>query len=199
MKTYSPIIAAHGVEDVILFIRGRRVMLDRDLANLYGVTTSNLNKAVQRNRERFPGDFMFQLTAGETESLIFQSGTSKKRGGSRHFPHAFTQEGIAMLSSVLRSKRALQVNIAIMRAFIKLREVLGNKQQLARKLAALESELKSRLDVHESAIVDVLRRIMRVLDPPPLPPEPAPPEIGFHIKEDAPPYRIEKKTAKRHI
>jgi hypothetical protein len=115
MKKSAPLLAAHGVEDVILLIRGQRVMLDRDLANLYGVTTSNLNKAVQRNRERFPGDFMFQLTAGETESLIFQSGTSKKRGGSRHFPHAFTQEGIAMLSSVLRSKRAVQVNIVIMR------------------------------------------------------------------------------------
>jgi hypothetical protein len=140
---------------------------------------------------------MFQLTAGETESLIFQSGTSKKRGGSRHLPHAFTQEGIAMLSSVLRSKRAVQVNIAIMRAFLKLREMVGANLELARKLAALESELKSRLDVHESAIVDVLQRIMRVLDPPPLPPEPAPPEIGFHIKEDASPYRVGRRATKR--
>jgi hypothetical protein len=199
MNTAARPLAALGVEDVIFLIRGRRVMLDRDLANLYGVTTSNLNKAVQRNRERFPADFMFQLTARETQSLIFQSGTSKTRGGSRHFPHAFTQEGIAMLSSVLRSKRAVQVNIAIMRAFIKLREMLGNNHELARKLAALESELKSRLNVHETAIVDVLQRIMKILDPPPFPPEPPPAEIGFHIKEDAPPYRIGNKTAKRHV
>jgi hypothetical protein len=197
MKTPAPLLATHGVDDVILLIRGHRVMLDRDLASLYGVTTFNLNKAVQRNRERFPSDFMFQLTARETESLIFQSGISKKRGGSRHFPHAFTQEGIAMLSSVLRSKRAVQVNIAIMRAFIKLREMVGADLELARKLAALESELKSRLDVHESTIVDVLQRIMKVLDPPPLPPEPLPPEIRFHIREDATPYRVGRKTAKR--
>jgi hypothetical protein len=105
MKNDISNVPAERIEGQIVALRGKRVMLDRDLANLYGVTTSNLNKAVQRNRERFPGDFMFQLTAGETESLIFQSGISKKRGGSRHFPHAFTQEGIAMLSSVLRSKR----------------------------------------------------------------------------------------------
>ena len=101
-----------------------------------------------------------------------------------------------MLSSVLRSKRAVQVNISIMRALVKMRVMLGNNHEVARKLAALESELKSRLDVHEVAIVDVLQRIMKVLDPPPAPPDPPSPEIGFHIKEDATPYRIRKKTDK---
>ena len=165
-------------------------MLDRDLANLYGVTTFNLNKAVQRNRDRFPGDFMFQLTAGETESLIFQSGISKKRGGSRYFPHAFTQEGISMLSSVLRSKRAVQVNIAIMRAFIKLREMLGANLELARKFG----ELEARVGGHDEQIVEIIEAIRQLMSPPPKDPKK---EIGFHIKEDALPYRVGKKTPKR--
>jgi hypothetical protein len=92
MKTKSSLLAAPHIENAIFLLRGQRVMLDRDLADLYGVTTGNLNKAVQRNRERFPGDFMLQLTAKEAESLIFQSGRSKKRGGSRHCPHVFTPE-----------------------------------------------------------------------------------------------------------
>jgi hypothetical protein len=128
-------------------------MLDRDLAGFYGVTTGNLNKAVQRNRERFPSDFMFELTAREAESLIFQSGRSKRRGGSRHLPHAFTQEGIAMLSSVLRGKRAVHVNIAIMRAFIKLREMLGTNLELARKFA----ELEGRVGGHDEQMPKSLR------------------------------------------
>jgi hypothetical protein len=102
-----------------------------------------------------------------------------------------------MAANILNSSRAIDMSVFVVRAFLKMRVALTDTRELARKLAALESELKSRLDVHEAAIVDVLQRIMRVLDPPPLPPEPTPPEIGFHIKEDAPPYRVGKKTAKR--
>jgi hypothetical protein len=177
----------YGLDEIILLIRGRRVMLDRDLAALYGVTTGNLNKAVKRNRERFPADFMFKLTADENESLIFQTGISNQRGGSRHFPSAFTQEGIAMLSSVLHSKRAVQVNVAIMRAFIKLREVLGNNLELSRKFDDLEQRISGH-DQQIAAIIEAIRQL--------IPPEPEEPmrEIGFHIKENSPPYRIRKKA-----
>src|ERR1700749_1229678 len=147
-----------ALDESILLIRGQRVMLDRDLANLYGVTTGNLNKAVQRNRERFPKDFMFRLTTAENKSLIFQIGISKKRGGTRHFPHAFTQEGIAMLSSVLHSKRAVQVNVAIMRAFIRLREVLSADAELSRRFA----ELETRMETQEDQITQIIETI-RVL------------------------------------
>jgi hypothetical protein len=114
----------------ILYLRNQKLMLDSDLARLYGVTTGNLNKAVNRNRGRFPLDFMFQLSAEEAERLIFQFGISKGRGGRRHLPHAFTEQGVAMLSSVLNSERAVKVNIAIMRAFVRLREVLEAIRQL---------------------------------------------------------------------
>src|SRR5881396_2279595 len=107
MNYKKPLIRPEQIEQAILLIRGQRVMLDRDLAALYGVTTGNLNKAVQRNSDRFPADFMFQLTDEETETLIFQFGRSKQRGGSRFNPYVFTQEGVAMLSSVLRSLRAV--------------------------------------------------------------------------------------------
>jgi hypothetical protein len=104
------ILKPENVARLVFFVRGEKVMLDADLAQLYGVTTGNLNKAVKRNQARFPGDFMFQLTDKETESLIFQSGRSKGRGGRRHRPYAFTEQGVAMLSSVLNSERAVQVN-----------------------------------------------------------------------------------------
>ena len=132
------LVLIRQVAQVIRVIRGEKVLLDFDLAPLYGVTTGNLNKAVRRNRERFPSDFMFQLTAAEAESLIFQFGIPKGRGGRRHRPYAFTEQGVAMLSSVLSSERAVNVNIAIMRAFVKLREALETNRELARKFDELE-------------------------------------------------------------
>src|ERR1035437_1024513 len=118
-------------------------MLDADLAALYGVTTGNLNKAVKRNLDRFPPDFMFQLTSDEAENLRFQIGISSSDfGGRRYLPYAFTEQGVAMLSSVLRSKRAVQVNIAVMRAFVQLRQVLSSHAELARKLADLEQRIE---------------------------------------------------------
>jgi len=164
-------------------------MLDRDLAALYGVTTGNLNKAVRRNHDRFPSDFMFQLTAEETESLRFQFGSLKRGQHFKYRPFAFTEHGVAMLSSVLRSQRAVHVNILIMRAFVKMRAALSDNRELARKLAALEKELKERLDVHEAAIVTILQRVMDIIDPPALP-EPPKKDIGFQIKEARSRYRV---------
>src|SRR5256885_12844906 len=132
------IIPIERLVQSICWIHGQKVLLDSDLAALYGVTTGNLNKAVSRNRERFPSDFMFQLTAEETGDLIFQIGRSKGRGGRRHRPYAFTEQGIAMLSSVLNSDRAIRVNIAIMRALVKLRRALETNRELARTLSELE-------------------------------------------------------------
>ena len=136
-KNTKPVPFA-AIESRIHLIRRSKVMLDADLAELYGVTTGNLNKALQRNRERFPDDFIFQLAPGEFKNLIFQSGISSRHGGRRHMPFAFTQEGIAMLSSVLRSPRAVAVNVEIMRAFIRMRGLLISVDELARKLEALE-------------------------------------------------------------
>ena len=119
-------VAIQQIAQIIRVIRSEKVLLDVDLAPLYGVTTGN--RAMRRNRGRFPSDFMFQLTAAEAESLIFQFGIAKGRGGRRHRPYAFTEQGVAMLSSVLNSPRAVKVNIAIMRAFVKLRQTLETKK-----------------------------------------------------------------------
>ncbi|NLI77228.1 MAG: ORF6N domain-containing protein [Candidatus Riflebacteria bacterium] len=134
-------IRVPGIEASILHIRGQNVMLDADLAKLYGVETFNLNKAVKRNRERFPEDFMFQLTESEFADLRFQNGMSSSHGGRRHPPFVFTEHGVAMLSSVLRSPRAVQVNISIMRAFVRMRGLLLSNADLARKVAAIEATL----------------------------------------------------------
>jgi len=161
------------IEQVILLIRGQKVILDADLAKLYGVTTFNLNKAVKRNPDRFPADFMFRLNIQEVRSLIFQIGISKTRGrgGRRHLPYAFTEQGVAMLSSVLKSKRAVMVNVAIMRAFVRLRQVLSTNKELAAKLAELERKLQSH-DEHIRSIFDAIRQLM-------VPPKPPPRRIGF--------------------
>src|SRR5947207_3455167 len=162
------ILKPENVARLVFFVRGEKVMLDADLARLYGVTTGNLNKAVKRNQGRFPGDFMFQLSGKETENLIFQSGRSKGRGGRRHCPYAFTEQGVAMLSSVLNSERAVQVNIAIMRTFVRLREMLLSNADLARKLAHLENKYDAQFKV----VFDAIRELM-------LPSAPPKRQIGF--------------------
>lgn len=145
----------------IYFIRGKKVMFDKDLAKLYGVQTRELNKAVKRNIERFPGDFMFQLGKSEFEafqSLMFQNGTSKKgRGGTRKFPYVFTEQGVAMLSSVLRSKRAVAVNIQIMRTFTKMRELLMTHKQLQEKIEKLEKKYDANFKVVFKAIAKLIK------------------------------------------
>ena len=140
MPSQNAIIPTALISQKIFFVRGTRVMLDADLARLYAVATKNLNKAVKRNASRFPSDFMFQLSPKELQSLGFQSGTSKSgRGGRRYAPYAFTEQGVAMLSSVLRSSRAVHVNVAIMRTFVRLREMLATHEELRRKIDAMES------------------------------------------------------------
>jgi len=139
-------------------------MFDRDLAELYGVTTGNLNKTVRRNLERFPEDFMFQLTQEENESLIFQFGRPKEgRGGSRYLSYAFTEQGVAMLSSVLKSKSAVQVNIQIMRVFTKLREVMATHKDLARKIEDLERKFQEKFQEHDKKIILVFNAIKDLL------------------------------------
>ena len=166
------IMPSEIVERKIYIIRGHRVMIDSDLAALYGVTTFNLNKAVRRNIERFPDDFMFQLSSEEFKALIFQIGISKKsKGGRRFLPYAFTEQGVAMLSSILRSKRAIQVNIAVMRAFVKLRQILSTHKELAYKLSELERKIE-RHDAEIQAIFDAIRRLME-------PPATSKRKIGF--------------------
>lgn len=154
-------------------IRGQKVILDADLAMLYGVTTKNLNKAVKRNRRRFPRDFLFQLTPAEVAGLRFQNGTAKScaRGGTRYLPYAFTENGAVMAANVLRSPQAVRLSVFVVRAFIQRRDLLSsNSRELATELRTLETKLTSRLDEHEIMIIDVLRRIMDLIDPPPLPP-----------------------------
>jgi hypothetical protein len=158
------------IEKRIFMIRGHRVMLDRDLAELYGVKTGNLNKAVDRNIDRFPIDFMFRLTSVEFKNLIFQFGTSSW-GGTRKMPRVFTEQGVAMLSSVLKSKRAIYVNIAIMRAFVKLREILSTHKELAYKL----NELERKIEKHDAEIQTIFEAIRQLMKPPTSHPR----KIGF--------------------
>ena len=166
---------------MIRTIRGVRVMLDRDLAKIYGVPTFRFNEAIKRNRHRFPEDFMFQLSRAEFDSLTSQIAMSKTgRGGRRTLPYAFTEHGALQAANVLRSPRAVQMSVFVIRAFVKMREALRGTPELARKLAALEKKLTARLNVHEAAIVQVLREVMQILNPPPSPSEPPRRRIGFH-------------------
>ncbi|MCX6877670.1 MAG: ORF6N domain-containing protein [Verrucomicrobia bacterium] len=184
MTDPPPLLQPAQIEQAILLIRGQRVMLDRDLAALYGVETKNLNKAVQRNPDRFPADFMFQLTADEAECLRFQYGTLKRGQHFKYLPHVFTQEGVAMLSSVLRSPRAVQVNITIMRVFVRLRETLALHTELAHKLAEMERKIEG----HDTSICTLFDAIDQLTTPP----SQLPREIGFHVKDAPKPYRVKK-------
>lgn len=177
------IIPVALIARTIFIVRGQKVLLDVDLAALYDVPTGQLNRAVKRNAARFPSDFMFQLTAREAENLICQFGISSW-GGRRARPYAFTEQGVAMLSSVLKSERAVKVNIAIMRTFVQLRRALETNRELAKKF----SELEKRVGKHDQeigAIIDAIRQLMA-------PPEKPAREIGFHIRETAPRYRTRK-------
>jgi ORF6N domain len=194
----------------IHLFRGQKVMVDFDLAALYGVATKVLNQAVKRNRGRFPDDFMFQLSAGETGNLKSQLEISSSQdvgdkrlpknrsqfvtGSLKHRelrsrPYAFTEQGVAMLSSVLNSERAVTVNIAIMRAFVKLRETLETNRELAKKF----EELERRVGTHDEEISAILEAIRQLMAPPEKPHR----EIGFHVREKAAHYRT-RKVSFRH-
>lgn len=165
------------IVSAIHWVRGYKVMSDAELARLYGVETKYLKRQVNRNSERFPPDFMFRLTRKETANLRCQFGTLKRMGHGKHskyLPYAFTEHGILMLSSVLNSSRALRVNIAIMRAFVKLREILSTNRALAHKF----SELERKVGDHDAAIRDIITAIRKMMNPPVFEKPKRP--IGFH-------------------
>ena len=166
------LVLAESVQRAIVTLRGHRVMLDEELAKLYRVTTGNLNLAVRRNAKRFPADFMFQLTEDEA-GLLLQTARAKKRGGRRSLPYVFTEQHVAMLSSVLRSERAVLVNVEIMRVFVQLRQMLIANADLARKLAALEENY----DKQFSVVFEAIRQLMTEQDDPKKKPQ----RIGFKL------------------
>ena len=168
------------VERAILLIRGERIILDGDLAKLYGVTAKRLNEQVRRNRERFPDDFMFQLTKEEFAELKNETGpanlrsqiaTSRSHGGRRYLPYAFTEHGAIMAANILNSERAVQASVAVVRAFVRLRQMIASNTELARKLA----ELEKKYDAQFKVVFDAIRQLMT-------PPEPKRKQIGFHAK-----------------
>lgn len=166
------LVPVERITQSILILRGHKVLLDSDLAALYGVETGVLIQAVKRNRDRFPEDFMLQLTAEEWAALRSQSVISNDgRGGRRYAPYAFTEQGVAMLSSVLKSSRAITVNIEIMRAFVRMRELLASNRELAQQLA----ELERKISTHDQAITGILKAIRELMNPP----EPKKRPIGF--------------------
>ena len=196
------IIPAEQIALRIRHFRGERVLLDFDLAALYGAETRVINQAVRRNADRFPADFMFQLSSKEAATLsqvvtpsvaghnvpnssqiVMSSG---KYRGKRYRPYAFTEQGVAMLSSVLNSESAVKMNIAIMRAFVQLRRALETNRELARKF----SELERRIDEHDTEIDAILEAIRQLMAPPEKPRR----EIGFHVRETAPRYRATKRA-----
>lgn len=190
-------LRADRVDRLIYEIRGQKVMLDADLAEVYGVETRVLVQAVKRNSRRFPVDFIFQLSEPEWDSLRSQIVISKGKGGRRYRPYVFTEHGAIMAAMVLNSPQAVQMSVFVVRAFLKMRTVLSETREQARRLAALERELKERLGVHEAAIVTVLQRVMDIIDPPALP-EPPKKDIGFHVKESPRRYvarRIKKSRS----
>jgi hypothetical protein len=199
----TDIIPIRRIVQSILVLRGQKVMLDYDLATLYGVEARVLNQAVKRNASRFPVDFMFQISAEEmekvsqvvippaqerTEKKVTNSSqfvtSSRKYRGKRYRPYAFTEQGVAMLSSILNSERAVKVNIAIMRAFVRLRDVLETNRELAR----IFDELEKRVGKHDEKIDAILEAIRQLMAPPTKPRR----EIGFHVREKAPHYRARK-------
>lgn len=166
--TEKPLVMPQEViESKIFLVRGKKVLFDRDLAALYGVETKVLNRAVKRNIGRFPEDFMFQLSKEELANLRFHFGTSN-RGGQRYLPYAFAENGVAMLSSVLNSERAINVNIQIMRIFTKLREMLATHKELQKKI----DEMEKKYDHQFKIVFDAIRQLIE-------PPEPKKKKIGF--------------------
>jgi hypothetical protein len=171
MPAENAVIPSERIEKAILLIRGEKVLIDKDLALLYDVSTSVLNRAVSRNIDRFPQDFMFQLTAEEFSDLKYHFGTSSW-GGTRKLPRAFTEQGVAMLSSVLKSKRAVRVNIEIMRAFVKLRQLVSSHKDLLQKIEDMEKKYDHQFRV----VFEAIKQLMA-------PPDPSKKRIGFEAKE----------------
>lgn len=206
MSNEQPSYAVEGIGGHIVNVRGQKVILDADLARIYGVATKALNQAVKRNNEKFPADFMFQLTPQEVREMWSQIVTTSSKGnrsqivtGSqkhrdpRFLPNVFTEHGAIMAATVLNSPQAVQMSVFVVRAFVAMRSLLNDTRELARKLAKLESEVKARLDTHDMAIVDILGRFLDIINPPESPlPEPPPKRIGFSVKERGIRYRTKR-------
>ena len=174
-----------SIAQSIYLVRGQKTMLDRDLAEIYGVTTERLNQQVKRNRDRFPTDFMFRLNREETTRLTMQfAGSNEGRGGRRHLPYAFTEHGALMLASVLRTPIAVRASVRIVRAFVKLREMLAAHVELAHRLEELERRMVAQ-DERVQTLFDALRQLMTV-------PQPKRREIGFHIRERSARYFVRR-------
>jgi hypothetical protein len=197
MSKDRSLIPIERIERSILLIRGHKVMLDRDLAHLYGVTTRVLNQAVKRHEDRFPADFMFQLTMEEARiwweqvrpvRLRSQFVTLKRGQHIKYRPYAFTEHGILMLSSVLNSERAVQVNIEIMRTFVRLRRILASHSELARKLDAMEKKYDAQFKI----VFEAIRQLMA-----PAEPEPPKKRIGFLVEEPQVPYKSSKGNKRK--
>lgn len=186
--------AVEGIGGHIVTVRGQKVILDSDLAQIYGVATKALNQAVKRNQEKFPNDFMFQLTPQEVREMWSQIVTSSPRYRSiKYRPFAFTEHGAIMAATVLNSPQAVQMSVFVVRAFVAMRSILTDTRELARKLAKLESEVKARLDTHDMAIIDILSRFMDIINPPEsTQPEPQPKRIGFGVKELGIRYQVKR-------
>ncbi|MDR2215756.1 MAG: ORF6N domain-containing protein, partial [Nevskiaceae bacterium] len=170
-KTKIAATAAINITTAILVLRRQRVILDRDLAALYGVTTKHLNQAIKRNAARFPHDFMFRLTTREASVLRSQIVTSKQtstdgRGGARHLPFVFTEHGAIQAANVLNSPRAVEMGVHVVRAFVRLRELLASNQELAKRLDQLEARIEKRLLTHDEAITAILSAIRELMNPP---------------------------------
>jgi phage regulator Rha-like protein len=174
-------VPIESIEQRIFLLRGQKVMLSTDLAELYGVQVKALTQAVRRNADRFPDDFAFLLTRKEFTILKSQIVTSSWGGLRRALPYAFTEQGVAMLSSVIRSKRAVQMNIAVMRAFVRLRQMLISQQKFADKL----KEMESRIEGHDEQIHSIFEALRELMQPP----DPAPKKLGFGVRERRATYR----------
>ena len=199
MRKHAIIQPAASVESFILTVRGEKVLLDMDLARIYGVPTKRLNEQVKRNPDRFPDDFVFQLTAVEKAEVVANCDHLRSLRFSPVLPYAFTENGAIMAANVLNSSQAVRMSVFVVRAFVKMRELLGGTKEFARQLRELEAKLAklaTRLDGHEVAIVDVLQHIMRLLDPPPEPEPSAKPQIGFQVKEASARYRVRYKRCR---
>jgi len=182
-------VVEKDVTSRIIAIRGQKVILDRDLADIYDVETGALNRAVKRNSRRFPEDFCFRLTSSEDDALRCQSGISKGRGGRRYPPYVFTEHGAIMAASVLRSRKAEEMSLFVVRAFVKMRDQLVATKESARRLAEIEKQLV----LHDTALIDLYEKIRPLLQPPKYPPKK---RIGFNVKEKRSPYRTRRKSGK---
>jgi len=192
----AALLPLESVARCIFQLRGRRVILDADLAAIYGVTTKRLNEAVKRNPGRFPDDFVFHIDRQEVAILRSQIATSRYdnktgHGGARYQPFAFTEHGAIMAAAMLNSPRAVQMSLFVVRAFVQMREALAGHQELAQKLAELERKLTERLDGHERALLHLLDEMKRLIEPP----EPPRKRIGFGVAESRGVYRVGRRPA----